>query len=250
MRNDTHAALAAALLVATPATAQDMHGHHAMHDDEPQMSMPAAGHHDADAADTPNAVKGSGTSRLPAAEGAMQGLHLRTGDWMLMAHGNVWGVYTDQSGPRGDAMGFVESMAMLSAERGFANGARLELRTMLSLEPLMGQRGYPNLLATGETAHGEPLVDRQHPHDLFMELAARVDVPLGEGVTGFLYGGPVGEPAPAARADQPSLVRFDAHHLWRRDRRAGHRALAARSVGVSRARARRGALGHRNAQAR
>ena len=195
MRNDTHAALAAALLVATPATAQDMHGHHAMHDDEPQMSMPAAGHHDADAADTPNAVKGSGTSRLPAAEGAMQGLHLRTGDWMLMAHGNVWGVYTDQSGPRGDAMGFVESMAMLSAERGFANGARLELRTMLSLEPLMGQRGYPNLLATGETAHGEPLVDRQHPHDLFMELAARVDVPLGEGVTGFLYGGPVGEPA-------------------------------------------------------
>jgi hypothetical protein len=71
---------------------------------------------------------------------------------------------------------------------------------MMSAEPLMDARGYPNLFATGETANGEPLVDRQHPHDLFMELAARLDVDVGEGTTAFLYGGPVGEPAlgPAA----------------------------------------------------
>jgi hypothetical protein len=64
----------------------------------------------------------------------------------------------------------------------------------------MDARGYPNLFATGETANGEPLVDRQHPHDLFMELAARVDVDVGEGTRAFVYGGPVGEPAlgPAA----------------------------------------------------
>jgi hypothetical protein len=77
---------------------------------------------------------------------------------------------------------------------------------MLSLEPLMGQRGYPSLLATGETAFGRPLVDRQHPHDFVMELAARVDVDVGTDTSVFLYGGPVGEPAlgPAAFMHRPS----------------------------------------------
>jgi hypothetical protein len=59
----------------------------------------------------------------------------------------------------------------------------------------MSNRGYPNLFATGETAGGQPLVDRQHPHDLFMELAARIDVNVASDVTAFVYGGPVGEPA-------------------------------------------------------
>jgi hypothetical protein len=86
-------------------------------------------------------------------------------------------------------------MAMLTGDRDLG-GAHLQLRSMLSLDPLMGARGYPNLLATGETAGGTPLVDRQHPHDLFMELAARIDVPLGDGGgTLFVYGGPVAEPA-------------------------------------------------------
>ena len=36
----------------------------------------------------------------------------------------------------------------------------------------MGRRGYPLLLASGETADGAThLIDRQHPHDLVMELA-------------------------------------------------------------------------------
>jgi len=66
---------------------------------------------------------------------------------------------------------------------------------MMSAEPAMDARGYPNLFATGETANGEPLVDRQHPHDLFMELAARVNFYPADGINAFLYGGPVGEPA-------------------------------------------------------
>jgi hypothetical protein len=95
---------------------------------------------------------------------------------------------------RGDDKAFVGSMAMLAAEKDFG-GARLQLRNMMSAEPLMDARGYPLLFATGETAGGEPLVDRQHPHDLFMELAARVDVDVAEGTTAFFYGGSVGEPA-------------------------------------------------------
>ena len=147
-------------------------------------------------ADTPaNFAQGSGTSRLPGNEGGHTGLHIMPGnDWMLMAHGYVWGVRTDQSGPRGDEKTYVQSMAMLSAARETAWG-RFEARTMLSLEPAMSNRGYPSLFASGETANGVALIDRQHPHDLFMELAARVDINAGENATVFLYGGPVGEPA-------------------------------------------------------
>jgi hypothetical protein len=50
-------------------------------------------------------VSGSGTSRLPAREGSHTGLHIMPGgDWMLMLHGFANGVYTKQSGPRGDDM--------------------------------------------------------------------------------------------------------------------------------------------------
>lgn len=139
--------------------------------------------------------EGSGTSRNPGNAGQMLGEHLMLGDWGVMLHGYLWGTYTDQGGPRGANMAFVESMAMLSAARDLGTGARLQLRTMMSLEPLIGKAGYPNLFATGETADGvNPLIDRQHPHDLFMELAARVDVDAGKG-SAFLYGGPVAEPA-------------------------------------------------------
>ena len=174
---------------------------HAMPDSSsaiPSMSMSAA--------DAPYG-EGSGTSRNPGIGGAMHGLHIPAGQWMLMLHGYVWGIYTDQGGPRGDNQAFVTSMAMLSAERHFGS-ARVQLRSMMSLEPLMGKRGYPNLFATGETANGiDQLIDRQHPHDLFMELSARVDVDAGRGSV-FLYGGPVAEPAlgPSAFMHRPSAT--------------------------------------------
>jgi len=167
-------------------------GHSAMDHatmDHGGMDHAAMGHMASDRAE------GSGTARLPAAEGMMPGLHFDIGaGWSGMAHGYAWLVHTDQGGPRGDAKTYVQSMAMLMAERRW-DGTRLQLRTMLSAEPLMDARGYPNLFATGETANGEPLVDRQHPHDLFMELAGRIDVDVAPGTSAFLYGGPVGEPA-------------------------------------------------------
>jgi hypothetical protein len=91
-------------------------------------------------------------------------------------------------------MAFVQSMAMLMAERDF-EGGRVQLKAMISADPLMGDRGYPLLFAAGETAGGEPLVDRQHPHDLVMELAGRVDLDVADDTRAFLYGGLVGEPA-------------------------------------------------------
>jgi hypothetical protein len=80
---------------------------------------------------------------------------------------------------------------------------------MFSLERLtLGDNGYPLLLQTGETLDGEPMIDRQHPHDLFMELAARARHPLGAGLGIELYGGLAGEPAlgPVAFPHRPSAM--------------------------------------------
>lgn len=173
--------------VPTPTPAPMDHKHHAMG----VMPMPM----DDPAAPPPNAGPGTGTALVPAADGGMRGIHLATGDWMVMAHGFATLGYSDQGGPRGEEQAFTASMAMLSATRRFESGVQVRLSSMLSLDPINGKRGYPNLFGTGETANGVPLVDRQHPHDLFMELAARVDVPLARGLTGFVYGGPVAEPA-------------------------------------------------------
>lgn len=189
-------ALACATALSAPALAQD-HGGYGSHEEHdttmPGMSgMADHGEHGHAASTTP--AQGSGTARLPGNEGQMTGLHIPAGDWMVMAHGFVTAQYTDHSGPRGDDKLYSTSMLMVTGERE-TDWGRIQLKSMMSLEPAMDPRGYPNLFATGETARRLALVDRQHPHDLFMELAARVDINLGADTRLFLYGGPVGEPA-------------------------------------------------------
>jgi hypothetical protein len=67
---------------------------------------------------------------------------------------------------------------------------------MISAEPFtIGGCGYPDLLATGEICDGGVIHDRQHPHDLLMEVAAQYDRALTKDVRLQLYGGPAGEPA-------------------------------------------------------
>jgi hypothetical protein len=138
----------------------------------------------------------SGTSWQPDAtrEG---GLMRHSGGWMLMAHGLLNGVYDSQSGPRGgDDKAFASGMLMGMAEHSLGEGNTLQLRAMLSPDPFMGPSGYPLLLATGETADGKtPLVDRQHPHDLFMELSASFSHAFGAHDSAFVYAGLPGEPA-------------------------------------------------------
>jgi hypothetical protein len=108
----------------------------------------------------------------------------------------VYGIYDNQGGHRGDDKFFSANMAMLMAEHPLGEGT-FGLRSMLSLEPAtIGRQGYPLLLQTGETSDGKaPLLDRQHPHDLFMELAASYSVPLRNESSGFVYLGMPGEPA-------------------------------------------------------
>jgi hypothetical protein len=137
----------------------------------------------------------SGTAWQPDAT-PPAGAEVMAGDWMLMGHALLNGVYDWQGGRRGNEKTFLSGMLMGMAMRQFADGSFLQFRAMLSPEPLMGARGYPLLLASGETANGrDPLVDRQHPHDLFMELSATYRVRLGSDGGLFLYGGLPGEPA-------------------------------------------------------
>src|SRR5207248_1892003 len=90
---------------------------------------------------------------------------------------------------------FSSSMLMIMGQR-HAGVGTLGLRAMASLDPAMGPSGYPLLLQTGETANGvDPLADRQHPHDLFMELSGAYSVPIGEDSSVFGYVGLPGEPA-------------------------------------------------------
>ena len=86
-------------------------------------------------------------------------------------------------------------MFMGMAQKQLGDGT-LGFRAMLSPDPFMGANGYPLLLATGETADGRThLIDRQHPHDLFMELAATYSYTISKNSSVFLYAGLPGEPA-------------------------------------------------------
>jgi hypothetical protein len=142
----------------------------------------------------PPAREGSGTSWLPD-ETPMYAVHTMAGAWTLMAHGNAFLQYLHESGDRGSEQGGSINWFMGMADRNVGSG-HLGLRAMISLEPwTIRGCGYPDLLASGELCNGEAIHDRQHPHDLFMELAATYDRPLAGNVRWQVYGGPVGEPA-------------------------------------------------------
>lgn len=150
----------------------------------------------------------SGTAWQPDAA-THGGLHYALGnDWSAMVHATLDGVYSWQDGPRGDAKFFGAGMVMGSL-RGPAGPGTLQLRGMVSPDPLMGKSGYPLLFAAGETADGvETLVDRQHPHDFFMELSASYSLALSSTDSVFLYAGLPGEPAfgPPAFMHRPAAM--------------------------------------------
>jgi len=182
--------LPAFLLLAAPALAQGMdHGDHGMSGMDGMAMHGLLG-------DYGMSREASGTSWQPDAA-PHDGIMLMPGDdWMVMLHGKANGIADWQSGPRGGDQQFVSSMVMAMASRDLENGGALGLKAMLSADPFMGRRGYPLLLAGGETADGVThLVDRQHPHDLVMELAASYSRMVSGDDSLFLYVGYPGEPA-------------------------------------------------------
>ncbi len=147
----------------------------------------------------------SGTAWLPDSA-PMHAAHFRAGKWSLMVHGIVAPLYDAQGGPRGDNQFTVINWGMLTATRPFGGG-QVALRLMTSADPwTVGPRGYPLLLQSGESYRGAPLVDRQHPHDLWIELAALWERRLAAHLAASLYLAAVGEPAvgPPAFQHRPS----------------------------------------------
>src|SRR5881296_3163572 len=157
--------------------------------------------------DIPETRMGSGTSWLPDAS-PMHAAHITLGDWTLMVHGEGFFQYDWQGGSRGsDQLGIV-NWAMAVASR-LLGGGQLQLRGMVSAEPgTIGSRGYPLLVQSGESYRGTPLHDHQHPHDLFMELAALYERQVAGNLGLSLYLAPVGEPAvgPVAFPHRPSAT--------------------------------------------
>ena len=209
MRIATAILIGAALAgLAAGARGQDMQNMPGMQHGRPAQSAPANGAAQTDLSGTEGGMTmmagslgryammrdASGTAWQPDST-PMEGLHWQSGGWTGMVHGYADLVYDHQGGPRGGAKTFSESMFMVMAQHAAGPGT-LTLRTMLSLDPAMGKDGYPLLLQTGETADGvTPLVDRQHPHDLFMELAGVYSLPVGDTSSAFFYFGYPGEPA-------------------------------------------------------
>jgi len=136
----------------------------------------------------------SGTSWQPSSA-PMHMHYMVAGDWLLMFHYNVFIDLNHQGGPRGATRFESANWFMPMAYHKLGAGT-LQLRGMFSAEPFTFPRGgSPLLFQTGETYKGQPLLDRQHPHDFFMELSAQYTLPLGDRGTWFAYIGYPGEPA-------------------------------------------------------
>src|SRR6202521_805665 len=176
------------------------------------MNMPGMKHHSAeDMMIGPVGVSmermGSGTTWIPDAV-TLPSRRRMLGDWMLMAHGFVFAQYDKQSGERGDDQFGSLNWGMLMATHDFVGG-RFQARTMLSIDPFtVTQRGYPLLLQTGETYKGQPLHDRQHPHDFWMELGTLYQREINKRLAWSIYAAPSGEPAlgPVAFMHRPSAM--------------------------------------------
>jgi hypothetical protein len=137
---------------------------------------------------------GSGTSWQPGTT-PMSMYFKYAGGWLLFLHGEAKIGVNAQGGPRGVTKFESQNWIMPMAFRRVGGGT-LQLRGMFSFEPFtFSPGGSPQLFQTGESYKGRPLVDKQHPHDLFMELAATYTVPLNDRATWFAYIGFPGEPA-------------------------------------------------------
>jgi hypothetical protein len=160
----------------------------------------------------------SGTAWQPAA--TPEPMWMKSlGAWEVMAHGVVFVDYNQQGGPRGEGKAESVNWLMLMEQHKLGEGTIL-FREMFSAESLTSPHpGFPELFQTGETYHGEPLVDHQHPHNVFSELAFQYNRPLTEKISWLFYGAAAGEPAlgPVAYVHRASASELPmaplSHHL-------------------------------------
>lgn len=142
---------------------------------------------------SPASAQSAGTE---AQDHAHMNMNMTPPGWTFMQDGMVTPLFNHQGGPRGGNDRFIAPNWWMGMATRTIGTQTLTLTAMFSLDPAtVGKKGYREMFQVGEALDGLPLIDRQHPHDLFMQLAAVWRVPLGDH-TGFtIAGGPAGEPA-------------------------------------------------------
>jgi len=152
----------------------------------------------------PMSREGSGTTWLPDSSPVRGYMKMFADGGMLMLHGTAFLRYTAVGSDRDLSVGGKGSrsrfdaptMFMAMYTRPINERSQLGLRAMLSLDPLIERGyGYPLLYQSGETYRGQPMHDRQHPHDFVSELAATYSYKLDDRNSIFFYVGYPGEPA-------------------------------------------------------
>ena len=142
---------------------------------------------------------GSGTAWLPDAS-PMYGYMVHTHKWMLMFHGDIFVRYNHQditnAGSKGGEKWDTPDMLMMMAQRKIGKKGLFHFNAMFSADNVTaGGSGYPLLFQTGESWQDKPLVNRQHPHDLFSELSVSYAYSFNKKTDLYLYAGYPGEPA-------------------------------------------------------
>ncbi len=140
--------------------------------------------------------------------------------WQLHYDGALFGTLNHQGGRRGGTEFDSQNWVMVMGDRPLGRST-FGFSTMFSAEPLTVRgAGYRENFQEGEAYHGLQITDRQHPHDLFMQLAAALRTPLGSDWAFTVAGSAVGDAAlgPVAFMHRPSSAENPtaplSHHIF------------------------------------
>lgn len=152
----------------------------------------------------PMSRESSGTAWAPDSSPMHMHGTMLAGGGSLMIHGTAFLRYTSVgsnrdvsvAGKGGGSRVDAPSTLMVVYTKPLNEKSQISLRGHFSLDPII-QRGYgyPLLYQSGETFNGQPIHDRQHPHDLISELGVVYSHKFDDKRSFFLYAGYPGEPA-------------------------------------------------------
>lgn len=183
-------------------TAFGIHAQHEEHETKEDSTMKEETEMEMSSFFSPNlpmSRDGSGTSWQPD-ENPLWMYMVIKGKTAYMVQGTVYLRYTAQDlgnvSNRGGQQFDAPNMFMFMMAHRINNKNLLSFHFMPSLDPItVGKKGYPLLFQTGEAYDGKPLVDKQHPHDLFSGLAVNYTHSFSKDIDVNTYFGYPGEPA-------------------------------------------------------